>query len=154
MCAWSGTFRPDRIISIAERFGVPSDTVLDNILMARAFTSEMQMSFLLQAGKMMVEHRFALIIVDSATALFRIDFQGRGELANRQQSLGKFLSSLMKLAEEFNLAAFITNQVQSTPDALAFGQYRGRMQREKCDTRNSKCVTVRQSIGVQARCAL
>ena len=39
----------------------------------------------------------------------------RGELADRQQVLGKFLSRLTKLAEEFNVSALITNQVVSDP---------------------------------------
>lgn len=44
--------------------------------------------------------RFALIVVDSATALYRTDFSGRGELANRQMHLGKFLRSITKMADE------------------------------------------------------
>ncbi|KAK9715451.1 hypothetical protein RND81_06G166300 [Saponaria officinalis] len=49
-------------------------------------------------------HRFALIIVDSATTLYRTDFSGRGELLARQMHLAKFLRSLKKLADEFNIA--------------------------------------------------
>jgi hypothetical protein len=56
-----------------------------------------------------------LQIVDSATALFRVDFSGRGQLADRQQKLGQFLSKLTKLAEEYNIAVVITNQVVSDP---------------------------------------
>ncbi|KAF4573127.1 Meiotic recombination protein dmc1 [Pleurotus pulmonarius] len=37
-----GTFRPDRIRSIAERFGVDGSLALENILYARAFNSEHQ----------------------------------------------------------------------------------------------------------------
>lgn len=48
-------------------------------------------------------YRFALIIVDSATALYRTDFTGRGELSARQMHLAKFLRSLQKLADEVNL---------------------------------------------------
>ena len=59
------------------------------------------------------------MIVDSATALFRVDFSGRGELADRQQKLGKMLSCLTKIANEFNIAVFITNQVVSDPGAGA-----------------------------------
>lgn len=33
-----GTFRPDRVQAIAERFGVDKDAVLDNIMYARAYT--------------------------------------------------------------------------------------------------------------------
>jgi len=47
---------------------------------------------------------FRVLIVDSVMALFRIDFSGRGELATRQQTLGKHLADLKKMAEEFNLA--------------------------------------------------
>jgi len=63
----------------------------------------------------MVEDQFRLLIIDSITALFRVDFSGRGELADRQQKLGKMLSKLIKLAEEFNVAVFISNQVVSDP---------------------------------------
>ncbi|KAF8491896.1 Rad51-domain-containing protein [Russula emetica] len=90
-----GTFRPDRIRSIADRFGVNGDMALENILYARAFNSEHQ-------------------IVDSIMALFRVDFSGRGELSERQQ---KMLSKLSKISEEFNVAILITNQVQSDPGA-------------------------------------
>lgn len=33
-----GTFRPDRVQAIAERFGVDKEAVLDNIMFARAYT--------------------------------------------------------------------------------------------------------------------
>jgi meiotic recombination protein DMC1 len=34
---------------------------------------------------------YRLLIIDSVIALFRVDFCGRGELADRQQALSKFL---------------------------------------------------------------
>lgn len=52
-----------------------------------------------------------LLVVDSIIALFRVDFSGRGELADRQQKLNKMLSTLMKLAEQYGLAVVLTNQV-------------------------------------------
>lgn len=110
-----GTFRPERIISIAERFGVDSQAVLDNIAVARAFTHEMQINLLIGAAAKLIEDHYSLIIVDSCTALFRSDFLGRGQLAERQQKLGHFLSQLHKLSEEFNVAVIITNQVVSDP---------------------------------------
>jgi meiotic recombination protein DMC1 len=112
-----GTFRPERIQSIAERFGLDPEAVLENISYARAFTHEQQMSFLHEAAAQMIEEPYALVICDSATALFRVDFTGRGQLADRQQKLGKFLSSLTKMAEEFNVAVVISNQVVSDPGA-------------------------------------
>lgn len=47
-----------------------------------------------------VFHRFCLLIVDSATNLYRTDFNGRGELSARQAHLGKFLRTLQRLADE------------------------------------------------------
>ena len=38
-------------------------------------------------------------IVDSIMALFRVDFSGRGELADRQQKLAQLLSRLQKISE-------------------------------------------------------
>lgn len=46
------------------------------------------------------------MIVDSATALYRTDFSGRGELSARQMHLAKFLRSLQKLADEVRLPTF------------------------------------------------
>eukprot|EP00737_Agarophyton_chilense_P004286 gb/GEZJ01005316.1/.p1 GENE.gb/GEZJ01005316.1/~~gb/GEZJ01005316.1/.p1 ORF type:complete len:189 (+),score=29.95 gb/GEZJ01005316.1/:1628-2194(+) len=114
------TFRPERIIEICARFDLNSDDVLDNILVARAYTSEHQYELLDHVAARMASERFALLVVDSATALFRVDFTGRGELASRQQRLNQFMSSLTKIAEQFNVAVWITNQVMSTPDAMAF----------------------------------
>ncbi|KAG6524721.1 hypothetical protein ZIOFF_014659 [Zingiber officinale] len=61
-----------------------------------------------------------LQIVDSVIALFRVDFSGRGELAERQQKLAQMLSRLIKIAEEFNVAVFITNQVIADPGGGMF----------------------------------
>ncbi|XP_078172093.1 RAS associated with diabetes protein 51 isoform X2 [Carex rostrata] len=66
-----------------------------------------------------IADRFALMIVDSATALYRTDFSGRGELSARQMHLAKFLRSLQKLADEFGVAVVITNQVVSQVDGSA-----------------------------------
>jgi meiotic recombination protein DMC1 len=116
-----GTFRPDRLLSIAERFEVDGASVLENVIVARAYNTDNQMELLsLAAGKMM-EERFSLVVVDSCTALYRVDYSGRGQLSDRQQKLGQFLSSLTKLAEQFQVAVYLTNQVQSDPSgAMTF----------------------------------
>ncbi|CAH2052995.1 unnamed protein product [Thlaspi arvense] len=77
-----GTFRPDRIVPIAERFGMDPGAVLDNIIYARAYTYEHQYNLLLGLAAKMSEEPFRILIVDSVIALFRVDFTGRGELAD------------------------------------------------------------------------
>ncbi|KAE9001851.1 DNA repair protein RAD51 A [Phytophthora rubi] len=117
-----GTFRPQRLQAIAERYGLDGDSVLDNVAFARAYNSEHQMQLLVQASAMMAESRFALVIVDSATALFRTDYSGRGELAARQQELAKFLRALTRMADEFGVAVVITNQMTANPDSGMFAK--------------------------------
>ncbi|CAE7680284.1 rad51-a [Symbiodinium microadriaticum] len=117
-----GTFRPQKLVAIAERFGMEPAEVLDNVVCARAHNSEQQMELLSDAAALMCETRFSLMIVDSATALFRTDFHGRGELSERQMQLGQFLRQLTRLAEEFGIAVVLTNQVVANPDGMSFAK--------------------------------
>ncbi|KAH8736897.1 Rad51-domain-containing protein [Ilyonectria robusta] len=111
-----GTFRPVRLLGVANRFGLSGEEVLDNVAYARAYNSDHQLQLLNQAAAMMCETRFSLLIVDSATALYRTDFCGRGELSNRQTHLAKFMRTLQRLADEFGIAVVITNQVVAQVD--------------------------------------
>ena len=63
---------------------------------------------------------FKLLIVDSILSLFRVDFQARGELADRQQKLGLYMSRLRKISEEFNVSVVFTNHVMSDPGGMSF----------------------------------
>ncbi|KAL9621609.1 MAG: hypothetical protein Q9160_004001 [Pyrenula sp. 1 TL-2023] len=111
-----GTFRPVRLLAVANRYGLSGEEVLDNIAYARAYNSDHQLQLLQQASQMMCETRFSLLIVDSATSLYRTDFTGRGELSNRQTHLAKFMRTLQRLADEFGIAVVITNQVVAQVD--------------------------------------
>ena len=93
------------------RYGLNSNDVLDNVAYARAHNTDHQAQLLQAAASMMSDARFALIIVDSVTALYRTEFNGRGELSARQIHLGRFLRSLQRLADEFGCAVIVTNQV-------------------------------------------
>ncbi|MCO5591955.1 hypothetical protein L7F22_045948 [Adiantum nelumboides] len=114
-----GTFRPQRLLQIAERFGLNGADVLENVAYARAYNTDHQSRLLLEAASMMADTRFALMIIDSATSLYRTDFVGRGELSARQMHLAKFLRSLQKMADEFGVAVVVTNQVVAQVDGSA-----------------------------------
>lgn len=114
-----GTFRPERLGPIAEKYGLSPEGVLENVVYARAYNSDHQSALLVEASAMMAESRFALIVVDSATALYRTDYSGRGELSARQMHLARFLRSLLRLADEFGVAVVITNQVVAQVDGNA-----------------------------------
>ncbi|CAB9525920.1 and recombination protein RadA [Seminavis robusta] len=117
-----GSFRPARLQAIAERFGLDPNLALENVAYARAQNSEHQMELLKMAAAIMSQDRYALLVVDSATALFRTDYTGRGELSERQMQMGQFLRQLTRLAEEFGVAVFITNQVVANPDGMSFAK--------------------------------
>ena len=116
-----GTFRPERIRQIAIGIDAVPEKVLKNIFVARAFNSDHQILLLDKISEMIKEGEpIKLVIIDSITAHFRAEFAGRGQLADRQQKLNRYLHNLMRLAEQHNLAIFITNQVMANP-AVMFG---------------------------------
>ena len=116
-----GTFRPEKLAPIAERFGLDPQETIENVYYARAYNSDHQMRLLLQVCALMCEQKFSLLIVDSATGLYRTDYTGRGELSIRQTSLGKFLRNLQKIADEHKIVVVVTNQVVATVDGNGFG---------------------------------
>ncbi|CAF0975146.1 unnamed protein product [Rotaria sp. Silwood1] len=114
-----GSFRPERLLAIAERYGLSGQDVLDNIAYARAYNTDHQIQLLYMATAMMCESRYAVLIVDSATSLFRTDYSGRGELAARQMQLAKFMRMLLRITDEFGVAVILTNQVVAQVDGQA-----------------------------------
>ncbi|MFB6254525.1 MAG: DNA repair and recombination protein RadA [Halobacteriaceae archaeon] len=96
---------------------------LDKIHVAKAFNSNHQM-LLAEKTKEIANERedtdwpVRLLNVDSLTAHFRAEYVGRGELAERQQKLNKHLHDLMRVADLYNSAVIVTNQVASNPDSF------------------------------------
>jgi len=112
------TFRPERVMQMAPRFGVKPEDVLKGIVYAEAYTSNHQTVLLENADEVIKENNVRLIIVDSVMSHFRSEYLGREMLAPRQQQLNKHLHKLMRLSRAFNTAAVITNQVLASPDAF------------------------------------
>ena len=150
-----GTFRPGRVKQIAESLGANPEKVLKNILVARAFNSDHQILLLEKVSEMIKNGEpIKLLIIDSLTAHFRAEFTGRGQLAERQQKLNRYMHDLTKLAETYNLAVYVTNQVMANPAQL-FGDpttaiggnivghastYRIYLRRGKKDSRVAKLI--------------
>ncbi len=113
------TFRPERVEQIADAFEVDHEDMLQNIHIARAFNSSHQILMadkvneLVQSGT-----NIRLVIVDSLMAHFRAEYVGRESLATRQQKLNQHLHALQNIANTYNIAIFLTNQVQARPDAF------------------------------------
>jgi DNA repair protein RadA len=113
------TFRPERIEQISNAFDLDPEETLQKIHIARAFNSSHQILMadkineLIQSGV-----NIKLVIVDSLMAHFRAEYVGRESLAVRQQKLNQHLHVLQTIANTYNVAVFITNQVQARPDAF------------------------------------
>ena len=91
------------------------EQVLNNIMVGRAFTVDTINNLIMQAAAAMIEDQFALLVIDSIMAPLSVDYSGRGELTERQQVLGRMLSKIQKISEQFNIAVFMTNQVMADP---------------------------------------
>ena len=112
------SFRPERVIQVSKKLGLDTDTILKNVFVARAYNADHQMLLAEKAGDMIKEKNIKLVIVDSLMAQFRAEYVGRGTLSERQQKLNKHLRVLQRLAEMYNVAVLVTNQVMSRPDVL------------------------------------
>jgi DNA repair protein RadA len=113
-----GTFMPERIMQIAEEQGLDATKILEGILIARAYNSEHQIILINSLPELVEKSGIKLVIVDSMIGHFRGEYIGRANLSERQQKLGSCLSKLLRVAEAFNVAVVITNQVMSTPDVM------------------------------------
>ncbi len=117
-----GTFRPERIISMAKRWNdlLDPQKVLKRIKVGRAFNSDHQVALVDEAAQFVKEENVKVLVVDSLTAHFRAEFIGRGTLAERQQKLNAHIHALQRLCASFHLAVIVTNQVHAKPD-MFFG---------------------------------
>jgi DNA repair protein RadA len=115
-----GTFLPERIKQIAEARGLDATTILQNVLVARAYNSEHQTILIKNLPQVVQENNVKLVIIDSMIGHFRGEFIGRGTLSDRQQKIGACLAALLRVSQAFNLAIVLTNQVQAKPDT-AYG---------------------------------
>lgn len=110
------SFRPERVIQIAEGCDQDEEEVLSKLHIARAFNTHHQMLLAEKALEMGEDKDIKLLVVDSLTSHFRAEYVGRGALAERQQTLNKHLHKLLKFADRHNAAIIVTNQVTANPD--------------------------------------
>jgi DNA repair protein RadA len=113
-----GTFRPERLQQIAESRGFVPLEVLKNTVLCKVYNSSHLELIMKNLGGYISNFNAKLIIVDSIISLHRAEFTGRGTLADRQQKLNSILHKLVRVAEIFNIAVVITNQVQTSPDSF------------------------------------
>ncbi|MEM1507687.1 MAG: DNA repair and recombination protein RadA [Candidatus Bathyarchaeia archaeon] len=113
-----GTFMPERIYQISSGLGLDPREAARNIFVARAYNSSHQCLLIDKLFTLCPENNVKLVVVDSMISHFRGEYIGRETLSERQQKLNQYLHKLLRLAEAYNLAVVITNQVQANPAAF------------------------------------
>jgi len=110
------TFRSERIHQIAENRGINPDKILQKVFVCKVLNAGHLELVVQHLGKSIEEYNAKMVIVDSVISLHRAEFIGRETLAERQERLNIMLNKLLRLAEVYNIAIVVTNQVQSQPD--------------------------------------
>lgn len=110
------TFRPERIETISKARHQNPIQILDNIVVAKAYSSSHQELILSESGRIIESQNIKLLIFDSAISLYRSEFLGLSSLSLRQQRLNKLVHSIMRIAQTHQIAVLLTNQVQSSPE--------------------------------------
>jgi DNA repair protein RadA len=115
------TFRPERVHQIAEARGLDSEEIMKKVFVCKMINSAQLEALVRNLGKYIEEYKAKLVIVDSIISLHRAEYTGRETLAERQQRLNIILHKLIRLAEIYNIAVVLTNQVQASPDSTFGG---------------------------------
>lgn len=115
------TFRPERVHEIAEAYGVDPEKILSQIFVCKIYNSSHLELIIKELAKYLEELRARLVIIDSVISLHRAEFSGRETLWDRQQRLNSMLHRLSRLAEVYNIAFILTNQVSANPDGMFAG---------------------------------
>ncbi|MDD1776082.1 MAG: DNA repair and recombination protein RadA, partial [Candidatus Methanomethylicus sp.] len=112
------TFKPERLWQMAKGLGLEDDRALDNIFSFRAINSDHQFEGLARAQEYIKQRGVKLLIVDSLTAHFRNEYQGRENLVGRQQRLNAFIHQLQRLTTLNDLIVVVTNQILDVPEVI------------------------------------
>ena len=112
------TFRPERIVSISKARNIDHVSVLENIVVAKAFNSAHQELIIHEVGKIIENNNIKLLVLDSAISHYRAEYLGRAMLSERQQKINRLMHILIRISETYKIPVLLTNQIQSVPDTL------------------------------------
>ncbi|MCX8204744.1 MAG: DNA repair and recombination protein RadA [Candidatus Nezhaarchaeota archaeon] len=115
-------FSPRRLVSIASRFKLSPEGVLDNVYSVYVVNTDHQVALLDEVERLVSSEGVRLVVIDSFTSHFRKEYPGRDHLAERQQKLNRYLGQLLKIAVTYDVVAAVTNQVMASPDPREPGE--------------------------------
>ena len=108
----SASFRPERIVEIAENRSLNANVILDNIYSLSAKTVAEQCNASQQMELASTFANCCLLIVDDVTANFVSDFKEE-EVTTRQVALSLYARGLSLIANKRGISVLLTNSVRS-----------------------------------------
>jgi RecA/RadA recombinase len=109
-------FSTAKIKSVAEARGLNCDKILKNIIPVQVHTTKkLQKCIELAENEMKSKPSIKLLIVDSLTYLYRVEFTERSQLPERQAKMSKVIHTLLRIARMNEAAIVVTNQIHSNP---------------------------------------
>ena len=112
----TGSFRPERIIEIAENRSINPKKVLEGVssITVRSSSSQIDVN-----RKLFEDNTFSscrLLIVDDVTSNFVSDYSKESEIPARQRALAMYARRLSYIANRRSLSVLLTNSIRSRGD--------------------------------------
>lgn len=108
-----GQFRPERLSSICASRGVDGSRVLSAVYVIRAETTLRQLEAVARLREQEELQNCKLVIVDTLTKNFTLEYAGSKMTGRRQTSLGAYLNTLARDAYLNDRAVMVLNRVAS-----------------------------------------
>ncbi len=109
------TFRPERVAQIAESRGIDAKAALESVYSVRARDVEAQSHVLTRMADDPRVSSAKLVVVDTVTKNFTLEFPGRERTGRRQGALGAYLNRVAVDAYIHRRGVRLTNRVASIP---------------------------------------
>jgi len=106
----SNSFRPERIVQMADELDLDRNEILENIHVARAFSTNHQISLIKEMLKIIPTLNIKLLVIDNIITHFLTEYNERDK--NLRDTIREHLRDLQRLVDVFpNLIIVYTNQV-------------------------------------------
>jgi RecA/RadA recombinase len=112
----TGSFRPERIVEIAENRSINSKRVLESIysISVRSASSQIQVNKRFEEDLTFSHCR--LLIIDDITSNFVSDFSKENEIPARQRALSLYARDLAYIANRRGISVLLSNSIRSRGD--------------------------------------
>jgi RecA/RadA recombinase len=109
----AGSFRPERIVEMAENRSVNPQRILERILSVYVRSVEEQVAAIHRIEEDPVFRETRLIVIDDVTSNFVSDYSADTEIAARQLILSNYARHLSYLANRRGFCILLTNSIRS-----------------------------------------